>query len=157
MPRDDQRSWRQSLGADVLAPQRRHQGRFRASFGFFCTAPLLPGPRRCCATSARLRKACAPATLQHARPDGPHSAAGAPDRRGFFLLCRYMPPEKLRLRLTHHERHQAVSRGLSLYTKIPNCQNIAATDSQSSSAQETTLSCEEFQVQNCSCSHGAAT
>ena len=28
---------------------------------------------------------------------------------------------------------------------------------QSSSAQETTLSCEEFQVQNCSCSHGAAT
>ena len=43
-----------------------------------------------------------PRGLQHARPDGPHSAAaaGAPDRRGFYVAvgrCGYVPPEELTL------------------------------------------------------------
>ena len=46
----------------------------------------------------------------------------------------------------------------SLYTQgFPTATILQLQTQQSSSAQETTLSCEEFQVQNCSCSHGAAT
>ena len=46
----------------------------------------------------------------------------------------------------------------SLYTqRFPTATILQLQTQQSSSAQETTLSCEEFQVQNCSCSHGAAT
>ena len=47
-----------------------------------------------------------PRGLQHARPDGPHSAAaaGAPDRRGFFLLRRCRP---LRLRATRGAEAEA--------------------------------------------------
>ena len=45
----------------------------------------------------------------------------------------------------------------SLYTqRFPTATILQLQTQQSSSAQETTLSCEEFQVQNCSCSHGAA-
>ena len=46
----------------------------------------------------------------------------------------------------------------SLYTQgFPTATILQLQTQQSSSAQETTSSCEEFQVQNCSCSHGAAT
>ena len=46
----------------------------------------------------------------------------------------------------------------SLYTqRFPTATILQLQTQQSSSAQETTLSCEEFRVQNCSCSHGAAT
>ena len=47
-----------------------------------------------------------PRGLQHARPDGPHSAAaaGAPDRRGFFLLRRR---RALRLRATRGAEAEA--------------------------------------------------
>ena len=72
----------------------------------------LPGPAAL--QGQGLRRARAPDVLrgprglQHARPDGPHSAAaaGAPDSSCYVAVgrCGYVPPEELRLRLTHHER-----------------------------------------------------
>ena len=90
-----------------------------------------------------LRRACAPDVLrgprglQHARPDGPHSAAaaGALDRRGFFLLrrCRALrlrATEELRLRLTHHERdsdkYQAVRAMLNDLLNLPHLEAAEA-------------------------------
>ena len=61
----------------------------------------LPGPAALAGQGLRRARAPdvlrGPRGLQHARPDGPRSAAaaGAPDRRGFFLLRRRRP---LRLR-----------------------------------------------------------
>ena len=92
----------------------------------------------------------APVIIRGRRRSGRNAGAGY-ERRD------WLPVNKLG-GATRHPAHLTEEQVASLYTdRFPTATILQLQTQQSSSAQETTLSCEEFQVQNCSCSHGAAT